>query len=212
MGKRLVGSGDLKFQHLGEIDRIKELTGGDRINVEAKFKDSCTIQYNGLLWWNTNELPSFSGDTGEHTFERFIILSCDNVIPEEERDSKLREKIYAEREVLVSVAVAYLKQSIERGYTFTESDRTKKNRENYEKRMNSLKYFLKECCEVGIGRTNTAEFKRKYYNWCDKNGLTPERQNSISKKLINDFGISRVKSSNEFYELTIKPNQEEKQA
>ena len=62
MGKRLVGSGDLKFQRLDEIDRIKELTGGDRINVEAKFKDSCTIQYNGLLLWCTNELPLFYGD------------------------------------------------------------------------------------------------------------------------------------------------------
>lgn len=148
---------------------------------------------------------------GEHVFERFLILSCNNVIPEEKRDPKLREKIYAEREVLVSVAVAYLKQSIERGYTFTESDRTKKNRENYERRLNSLKYFLKECCEIGTGRTNTAEFKRKYNEWCDEKGLIPEKTNSISKILINDFGIVKVKSSNEFYELTIKPKQEEKQ-
>lgn len=138
-------------------------------------------------------------------FDRFLIVSCYN--KEKKRDPNLREKIVNEKEALVSVAVNYLIGAIKRGYIFTESDRTKKNRENYERRLNSLKYFLKECCEIGTGRTNTAEFKRKYYDWCDEKGLIPEKANSISKILINDFGIVKVKSSNEFYELTIKPNQ-----
>lgn len=202
--KRLVGSGDMKFARISEMDKIKELTGGDNINVEAKFENSYTMQYNGVLWFNCNELPMFSGDTGEHVFERFLILSCDNVIPPDQRDPQLKEKILAEKEVIVSVLVEFLKQLIARNYKITESERTKKNREEYSMRNNSLAFFINKCCEIGTGRTYTSEFRTKYIEWCKDNGLTQEKVHDINKILINDFNVVKGKSNKEYYELKIK--------
>lgn len=143
---------------------------------------------------------------GEHVYSRFLILSCDNVIPQEERDPQLLEKLLAEKEIIVSVAIQYLQQAIARDYKFTESERTIKNREEYMIKNNSLALFLKECCIIGEGRITTSLFKEKYKSWCRENRLEPERANDISKILINDFKVVKGKSYSDYYELTIKIN------
>lgn len=194
----------MKFAKLNEIDKLKELTGGDNINVEAKFENSFTMQFKGFLLFSCNDLPAFSGDTGEHVFERFLILSCDNVIPPEKRDPQLKEKILAEKEVIVSVAVKFLQEAIKRGYKLTESERTKKNREEYSMRNNSLAFFINKCCEIGTERTYTSEFRTKYIEWCKDNDLMPEKTHDINKILTNDFNVVRGKSNKEYYELKIK--------
>lgn len=194
----------MKFDTVNQIDKIKELTGGDNINVEAKFENSFSMQYKGFLLFACNELPTFKGDDGEHVFERLLILSCDNVIPYEKRDPQLKEKIFAEREIIVSVAVQLLKQAIQNGYKFTESERTKQNRKEYEKRNNSLNFFVQEYCEIGGGRTYTSDFKAKYMEWCKENDLVPERMHNITRILVDKFNVVKGKSNREYYELKIK--------
>lgn len=204
VGKRLVGSGDMSISRVDSMETIKELTGGDRINVEAKFQNSYTTEFRGFLWFNTNKLPTFGGDHGEHIFERLLILSFDNVVPKEKRDPNIVEKLLKEKDALVSLSIEYLKKAIDRGHKFTESDRTKKNREKYERRINSLKFFIKERCKLGEGRTSTTLFKAEYKKFCKENDLMEERTNNISKMLETEFGITKKKSNREYYELTIK--------
>ena len=60
--KRLIGSGELQFSRIPEIDKIKELTGNDHIRIENKYENAFTTQFRGFLWWNCNDLPSFGGD------------------------------------------------------------------------------------------------------------------------------------------------------
>lgn len=135
---------------------------------------------------------------------RFLILSCDNVIPIQNRDSQLLEKLLAEREVITSLAVKSLQETISRGYKFTESERTKKNREEYAIKNNSLKLFLQEYCVIGEGRTVTSVFKEKYKKWCKENNLEPEPANNINSILIQEYGVVKGKSYHEYYELSIK--------
>lgn len=141
---------------------------------------------------------------GSHVYSRFLVLSCDNVIPPEQRDPQLLEKLLEEKEIIVSDAIQHLQQAIQRDYKFTESERTIKNREEYMIRNNSLKLFLKECCIIGEGRTSTVLFKEKYKEWCKENKFEAERPNDISKILTNEFGVVKGKSYSEYYELTIK--------
>ena len=203
-GKRLICCGDMKFASLSEIDIIKELTGGDYVNLEAKYQNSFTTKFNGLMWFNCNDLPAFSGDKGTHVYERFIILSCDNVIPPEQRDPELLEKLKKEADILVSVAVKFLMQSIEKDYTFTESKRTINNRKKYELENDSLSLFIEKCCIIGEGKTTTKEFKYQYKQWCKENNLQVEKTNSISKVLSQKYGIDSYKSNTQYYPITIK--------
>lgn len=143
---------------------------------------------------------------GQHVYSRFLIVSCDNVIPPEERDPELLEKLLAEKEIIVSVAIKHLQKAIARGYKFTESERTIKNREDYMIRNNSLALFLQECCIIGQGRTITSVFKEKYKSWCRDNNLEPEKSNDITRILVNDYGVVKSKSYSDYYELTISKN------
>lgn len=203
-GKRLICCGDMKFASLAEIDIIKELTGGDYVNLEAKYQNSFTTKYNGLMWFNCNDLPAFSGDKGSHVYERFIILSCDNVIPTEQRDPELLEKLKKEADILVSVAVKFLLKAIENDYTFTESERTISNRKKYELENDSLSLFIESCCVVGEGSISTREFKQQYQQWCKENNLRAERPNSIRKVLRDKCGIDSYKSNTSCYPITVK--------
>lgn len=126
------------------------------------------------------------------------------MIPPEQRDPQLRQKLLEEKEAIVSFSIAFLLDAIKRGYKFTESKRTIKNREDYKIRNNSLELFLNECCEIGQGRTEVSTFKFRYKNWCYENNLTPEKQNDITKILVNEYNVVKGKSNTEYYELTIK--------
>ena len=140
--KRLVGSGDMKFSKVSEIDKIKELTGGDSINAEFKNKDAFTFKYRGLLMFVTNELPIFNGDFGDHVYERFMIIPCNNIIPEDKRDKLLLEKMKSEAEAIISIAVKCLMKTIENGYKFTEGTVICESRKQYKLRTNSLCKYI----------------------------------------------------------------------
>lgn len=203
-GKRLIGDGDMEISRVAEIDILKQLTGDDSINLEMKYQNSISTKYNGLIWFNCNKLPSFGGDKGAHVYERFLILSCDNVIPKNKQNAYLLDDMLKEREVIVSVAVRFLIDAIKKGYKFTESKRTKENRIKYRIENDSLTLFLKQCCILHQGRTNISFFKYKYKEWCKENNLVPEKPNNITDILVNDFRIVKGKSGNDYYELTLK--------
>ena len=126
------------FVTIDEVNTLKNLTGGDNLFAEFKGKDGFSFVYDGLLWFNTNKLPYFRRDRGKHVYERFMIVRCPNIIPKEKRDPQLLDKLLNEKEAIVSVAIEYLKQAIERGYQFTESEFMTCERDDYEIENNSL--------------------------------------------------------------------------
>lgn len=202
-GKRLIGSGDMKFENLTEIDKIKELTGGDKIQINAKYKQQLQANYRGFCWFNCNDLPMFGGDRGIHVYNRFLIVSCDNVIPKNRRDANLLDKIKQESDVVASVAVNAMLKAKANDYTFTESEKTKANREAYAIKNNSLKLFLEQCFALNHGRTNVSEFNRKYNQWCKENRLRAENPHDISRILKEEHNIVPRKSNVLIYDLTV---------
>lgn len=171
-----------------------------KLSTKILLLQSSKVCY-GLIAMNFQHLVVIDG---EHVYNRFLILSCDNVVAEDERDPELLDKLEAESDVIASVAVQYLRKAIERNYTLTESERTIANRKEYEIRNNSLSLYLTQCCDVTQGRTQVRIFKEKYIYWCKENGLPAEKPNSISKILKEEHNINIIKSNTEYYCLSIK--------
>lgn len=200
-GKRLAGYGDLSFANVKAMDKIKELTGGDSTRGEAKYQTGYQFRYKGFLWYNCNELPLFSGDRGEWVFNRFLIISCDNPIPKEKQDNDLVNKLLAEKEAIVSVAVRHLQKALTRG-RLTESAKVVENRKNYAIKNNSFALFLQEKCILHSGRTSRSVFNGVYKEWCKENNLAVEPMNQI-KIMLEQRGITAMKSGEYYYHLTI---------
>lgn len=204
-GKRFVGSGEVNSISLDDINTIKELTGGDAINAEFKGKDGFSFKFGGFLWFNCNVLPSFKGDQGEHVYERFIIVPCNNIIPKEKRDSTILDKMLAEKEAIVSVAVKHFQRTVAE-HTFSEGPIIRAVRRDYQGINNSVHEFVDSQCIIGEGRTRRPVFYREYEAWAKDNHITNVLgKMAIALTLEQDYGLSPKRIQGEFYyPITVK--------
>lgn len=196
-GRRMVGSADMGFMSLKELRTFKQLTGGDSIMGERKAQQGFTFRYRGCLIFATNRMPVFSGDDGSWVYDRFCIVKCNNVIPEEERDPKLLEKMFAEASGIVYKAVMELKKVIDKGYKLTEPQAIIDARNEYFSANNIVTAFANECLEdfVSNGK-NACDTITTVYNaftrWCrgNNNGHMLSMED-FKKKLAAHYGIPK---------------------
>lgn len=145
--KRLYGSGDMSFVGVKELKIFKNVTGGDEFFLEFKGKNAIRYKYNGLLWFCTNELPSFGGDRGEWVYDRIIPLECKMVIPKAKQDKRILEKMFAEREAIINgQLIPALQKLIDRNYCFDIPDNVLNDLEAYKDKNSPVRTFYKECC------------------------------------------------------------------
>ena len=173
-GTRLAGSADMSFMSVGELKTFKNLTGGDSVMAELKGKQQFTYRYDGFLWFCMNRLPKFGGDDGRWVFDRIMVLKCPNVIPPEEQDTQLLEKMLAEKDGIVYKAVMALSRVIENGYRFSEPEKVIEARRTYLEETNTALAFWKECmvereAERIADSCTTGKIYDVYKAWCQDN-------------------------------------------
>ncbi|HEZ7985908.1 MAG TPA: phage/plasmid primase, P4 family [Ruminococcus sp.] len=213
-GKRLVGSSDMSFATVSEIKLFKQITGGDEISIEKKCKDAFNYRYNGLLWFCTNELPKFGGDKGEWVYKRIIPFKCSRVIPEEQQDKQLSDKMFKERETIVYRAVMAARKVIENGYRFDIPEECDQALKDYELSNSPSIQFFEECCRIrpkGEIRDNctTRRIHEAFRQWCFENSgsyvpKVPAFRKEISGHIGCDESMLRRKSGGYwFYVFTL---------
>ena len=173
-GTRLAGSSDMSYVSVSELKTFKKLTGGDSIFGEFKGQQGFEYVYGGLLWFCTNKPPKFGGDDGKWVYDRIMLLECPNVIPKEQQDKMLLDKLYTESEGIVCKAVNALRNVIRNGYCIEEPLSMQKARENYMHSNSSVISFFEECMakrqDTRIEDQCTAGRVYKVYcAWCDDN-------------------------------------------
>lgn len=215
VGKRLIGSPDMPYVYIKNLTIFKMITGGDGISVEYKGGGFYTVVFNGLMWNCGNELPSFGGDKGPHVYERFVVVRCDNVIPTEKQDKRLLEKMYAEREAIVVLAVKAVRKVIANGYRYDIPECCEANKLAYQLENSAVRTFYEECCcERPSGKITdsctTAKLHKVFNEWCkdNNNGHTFSTRNF--RKEIADFladgdikSIEKKINGNFYYTFTL---------
>lgn len=204
--KRLAGCNDMSYQRIEDMSLFKQLTGGDTIRMEFKNKASFTFLYKGFLWFNCNKLPLFGGDTGKWVYDRIMPVYCNNVIPKEEQDPMLFEKMIKEKNSILLGALLALQRLIKNNYHFIEPKSMENARERYEIENNTLLSFVNECCEImpnmiPSGRTKRSTFRDAYDVWIKKNNNGKGKLNSkdINLLLEKNFGEKYIKSHGTIY-------------
>jgi P4 family phage/plasmid primase-like protien len=200
--KRLAGCNDMNYEKIKDMSIFKQLTGGDTINIEFKGMSSFNYLYKGVLWFNCNELPQFSGDQGKWVYDRFMIIYCNNVIPKEKQDPYLLDKMKKEKNTIIKLALMSLKQLMDNKFKLEEPSRSKELRDQYEIKNNTLLTFVEKYCEIKedikhYERLKKTEFRQAYDNYiklyCNGKGkVTGERMDKI---LAKHYGETYRKSS-----------------
>lgn len=204
--KRLAGCNDMSYQRIEDMSIFKQLTGGDAIEIDFKFKNSFNFLFKGFLWFNCNKLPRFGGDTGKWVYERIMPVFCNNVIPKEKQDPMLFEKMLKEKNTILALAIQELQKVVNNNYHFIEPEKLARERIAYEKENNTLLNFIEECCYVKDDtmpslRLRRSIFKEAYdkYIKLNCNGRGKINTLDMNNLLSTNYGETFIKSNGIWY-------------
>ena len=214
--KRLAADDDCNYCSFSNISTFKQITGGGPLQNEEKGKQAFTFIYHGLYVICANSLPLFGGDKGLHVYDRILPIQCGSSIPRHEQDKNLLEKLYAEREQIILLAIVHLQNAIKNNYNFTVSAASSRLLNEYMKENDIVFQFIDECCTPRTKKDNvtTKVLYEAFRTWCEQNG-----EKYIPKKTEFTESICRyykvdpkdkakiiIKSNSKYYTLTLTAN------
>lgn len=205
-GKRLDVVGDQRADAIENSSGFKQLTGGDRVKVEFKGKQSFDWNFRGGIVVSCNNLPYFADDKGGHIFERLSIIPCDNSIPLEERDGTLIDKIAEESDGIFLWALEGLKRLRDNNYRFTKCEATEAILYEYRSKMDTIYRFIDECyakTKNRQDRVRKSEFEVKYQKWCVENEYIALKKKNIRER-VEKNGVDCVKANGIFVYIGLK--------
>ena len=191
---------DMRMEALRQTNYVKSIvTAQGKMDLERKGKQS----YQG---WMSSRLLAFSNgdlqalfDRSDGFYRRQLILTTKEKPVDRVDDPDLSEKMKAEIEGIFLWAFAGLQRLVANNFKFTESQRTKENREAVKRDNNNVFDFLES--EGYIRLKADASISSKdcydiYRMWCEENSLTALKRRSFSDALVAACGKYNLEHCN----------------
>ena len=132
------------------LDIFKNITGGDKIEIEKKGCQPYSAKINAKLLFAGNTLPVFSNVDGTDSLvERLHIILFDKQVEESERDKDLENKLWEQRDLIVRYALTAVHRFVSKNKEFIVLDDEKQLLQSIAKTANPVSYFLESCMEYG---------------------------------------------------------------
>lgn len=177
---------DLPTKNIDDNGIFKALVGEDYLTVEKKNQNPFSFSCTARLLFSCNSIPKNYGDRSEGFYRRLIIIRFNHTVPPENRDPNLIDKFRAEADGIFLFALEGLKRLISNDYIFSETDKNKKELQQYREDSDSVLSFIRECCvlnkEYSVGST---ELFNVYKAYCEECGLKPYSHRMFVQQLIN---------------------------
>ncbi|GHF81898.1 DNA primase family protein [Streptomyces thermodiastaticus] len=148
---------------------MKRLVGGDPIEANYMHKNPITFDPSHTLIMLTNHLPAVSGDDPA-VWRRLLVIPFDVVIPEEERDSGLPDRLKQAAPAVLAWAYAGWLDYQQQGLNPPEAVRVRT--EQYKADSDTLGRFLSERTMANRhGAVRARELFQAWSSWCHDNGI-----------------------------------------
>lgn len=152
---------------------MKRLTGGDPIKARRMHKDFVEFDPSHLVMMVTNHLPKVRGDDPA-TFARLRVIPFDVVVPEQEQDKHLDEKLQAEADAVLAWCLAGWHDYRRRGEELDAPEAVRTRTEEYRVESDVLYRFISEQCVTGSGcRSIMSAVWSEFSNWCSAERINP---------------------------------------
>ena len=179
---------DMRMEALRQTNYVKSIvTAQGKMDLERKGKQS----YQG---WMCARLLAFSNgdlqalfDRSDGFYRRQLVLTTRDKPAGRVDDPDLAEKMKAEVEGILLWAFEGLQRLAANNFKFTESQRTKDNREAVKRDNNNVYDFLESDGYIRLkadGSISSKELYEIYLMWCDENNLIPLKRRSFSDAVI----------------------------
>jgi putative DNA primase/helicase len=184
-GARLVTAVETNEGSKFDSALIKGATGGEKLVASAKFEAEIEITVRFKLLFAVNDCPRISEDDAG-MFERVRRIPWNTVIPQENRDKRLRQKL-AEPEVL-SAILAWCLQGLHEYTEMGELGTCKAVEDSnalYRSENDVTRQFLEECLDWAPSyRCPSSDLRTRYDNWARQQGIKhPLNAQKLGQKL-----------------------------
>lgn len=173
-GARLVVASEIPKNTTWNEARIKDLTGGDRINANFMHKDAFTYIPQMTLMIAGNDKPRLN-DVGPAMRARMQLVPFNVQIPPEEQDHALPEKLKLEGPEILRWAIEGALKWQDRGLDVPEA--IKKASLEYLEDEDIIKVFLGEATVTARNsHVKTKALYDRYREWCQSQGIQAEKR------------------------------------
>ena len=196
---------DMRMEALRQTNYVKSLVNAQgRMDLEKKGKQS----YQGwmfarLLAFSNGDLQSLY-DRSNGFYRRQLILTTKERPPDRADDPDIAEKMCRELEGIFLWAFEGLQRLVANHFRFTESARSRSNREAVKQDANNVLLFMEAGDYIRLtpeGKVGSQELYEIYTVRCRENGFSPLKNRSFSEFLIANQKKYSIEHSNNLTNL-----------
>lgn len=173
---------------------FKKLVTGDRILVSKKYQDPFGFNNYAKLLFSANEIPKIK-DRGGAIQRRLVIIPFLAHFSKDDPDYRpyikyeLREPEAIE--YLIQLGLVGLKRILE-NQAFTESEKVKRELEEFEEANNPIIGFFNEYPDIEVENQSTRYVYQRYCEYCVGNNLMPLSRIGFAKQVKQRFDVDIV--------------------
>jgi putative DNA primase/helicase len=160
---------------------MKRLVGGDPIEANLMHKNPITFDPSHTLIMLTNHLPIVSGDDPA-VWRRILVVPFDEVIPPDERDGGLPDRLKAAKSTVIAWAYEGWLDYQQNGLNPPEIVKTRTDK--YQADSDVLARFLNErTCETSYGKEKARDLFAAWTGWCLAGGEVPGSEVEFARSM-----------------------------
>lgn len=195
-GARLVVGSETNEGKQLDAALMKRLSGGDQITARNLYQPPITWDPTHQLVYVTNHLPKVKGNDPA-VWRRIRVIPFDVVVPPEDRDAELPERLQLDADVILSWAVAGWFAYIDQG-GMGEPDAVQRATDGYQTDSDPVKRFTQDYCVTGPNAWAKArELFHAWERWAERDGAKRLTEKAFGEELDRlGFPSKRVSAGN----------------
>jgi putative DNA primase/helicase len=181
-GARLVVASELGRDRVLDDSLMKRLTGGDLLTARHLFREPVTWTPTHQLLYVTNHKPATHGDD-DAVWRRMRVIPFDVVIPEEERDTELPDRLLLAADAVLTWAVNGYWDHEDNG-GMREPAAVRAATASYQHESDPMARWIEECCTTGPRlKARAGELWQSWLNWSHDEGAEQVSRTAFGQAL-----------------------------
>jgi putative DNA primase/helicase len=212
-GKRLIFSAETDQSARLDEERVKMLSGGERIRARFMRQDFVEFPRTWTITLITNHKPAIRGVDGG-IWRRIRLVPWTVALPTEKQrpQEEVVSELLSEARAVLAWLVAGLRDWQQDHHWRAEAVRLATD--TYKEEQDILAGFLADCCELGPRHfVRAATLYETYADWCERNGQEALKKNTFGKLLTargfaqarQGHGGPRIWRGLRLYDHTVEP-------